>query len=41
MANTIHSVVNGELYDHERLTRELEAQGHQFKTKSDSELALH
>ncbi|KAI8073971.1 asparagine synthetase [Gongronella butleri] len=40
-ANTIHAVVNGELYDHDRLIDELTAHGHQFKTRSDSELALH
>ncbi|ORZ19899.1 hypothetical protein BCR42DRAFT_225899 [Absidia repens] len=39
--NNIHAVVNGELYDHDRLMLELKAKGHQFKTQSDSELALH
>ncbi|NMO21281.1 asparagine synthase (glutamine-hydrolyzing) [Pyxidicoccus fallax] len=34
-------VVNGELYDHERQRRELEALGCRFKTESDSEIALH
>jgi asparagine synthase (glutamine-hydrolysing) len=34
-------VVNGELYDHERIRRELESLGCQFKTDSDSEIALH
>ncbi|MBN8228459.1 asparagine synthase (glutamine-hydrolyzing) [Corallococcus macrosporus] len=34
-------VVNGELYDHERIRRELQALGCQFKTDSDSEIALH
>ncbi|WNG14433.1 asparagine synthase (glutamine-hydrolyzing) [Cystobacter fuscus] len=34
-------VVNGEFYDHERLRRELEAEGCVFKTASDSEIALH
>ncbi|ORX62277.1 glutamine-hydrolyzing asparagine synthase, partial [Hesseltinella vesiculosa] len=37
----IHAVVNGELYDHDRLSEELRQKGHVFKTKSDSELALH
>ncbi|KAI8977412.1 asparagine synthase [Mycotypha africana] len=37
----IQSVVNGELYDFERIRGELEGQGHFFKTKSDSEIALH
>jgi asparagine synthase (glutamine-hydrolysing) len=34
-------VVNGEFYDFERIRRELEARGHRFRTKSDSEIALH
>lgn len=33
--------VNGELYDHQRLRRTLEARGHRFATRSDSEVALH
>jgi asparagine synthase (glutamine-hydrolysing) len=37
----IQAVVNGELYDFERIRDELEEQGHKFKTKSDSEIALH
>lgn len=37
----IQVVVNGELYDHDRLSKELQDKGHVFKTKSDSELALH
>ncbi|KAI7903754.1 asparagine synthase [Cokeromyces recurvatus] len=37
----IQSVVNGELYDFERIRSELEAAGHKFKTLSDSEIALH
>ncbi|KAG0171351.1 hypothetical protein DFQ28_005619 [Apophysomyces sp. BC1034] len=37
----IHAVVNGELYDYERITEELKANGHTFKTKSDSEIAIH
>ncbi|KAJ7137282.1 putative asparagine synthase [Mycena filopes] len=36
----IHCVVSGELYDHERIRSELQAQGHSFKTKSDSELVV-
>ncbi|KAI8089926.1 putative asparagine synthase [Halteromyces radiatus] len=39
--NDVHAVVNGELYDHDRLMKELEEKGHHFKTRSDSELALH
>jgi asparagine synthase (glutamine-hydrolysing) len=38
---TIHIVVNGEFYDFERIRCELEARGHGFRTKSDSEIALH
>ena len=38
---TVHIVVNGEFYDFERMRRELEDRGHRFRTKSDSEIALH
>lgn len=34
-------VVNGALYDFERLRRDLERRGHRFSTRSDSEVALH
>jgi asparagine synthase (glutamine-hydrolysing) len=34
-------VVNGEFYDHERIRRDLEDRGHRFRTRSDSEIALH
>jgi asparagine synthase (glutamine-hydrolysing) len=34
-------VVNGELYDFERIREELEAEGHRFRSKSDSEILLH
>lgn len=37
----IHIAVNGEFYDFERIRRELELAGHRFRTKSDSEIALH
>lgn len=37
----IHIVVNGEFYDHERVRDELESRGHRFRTRSDSEIALH
>jgi asparagine synthase (glutamine-hydrolysing) len=37
----IHIVVNGEFYDFERQRRDLERRGHQFRTRSDSEIALH
>jgi asparagine synthase (glutamine-hydrolysing) len=33
--------VTGELYDHERIRADLEAQGSVFKTKSDSEIVIH
>ena len=36
-----HMVVNGELYDFERIQRELESRGHHLRTRSDSEIALH
>src|SRR5438552_2689407 len=34
-------IVNGEFYDFERQRRELEQRGHRFRTRSDSEIALH
>jgi asparagine synthase (glutamine-hydrolysing) len=34
-------VVNGELYDFERIRADLERRGHRFRTRSDSEIALH
>jgi asparagine synthase (glutamine-hydrolysing) len=37
----IHIIVNGEFYDFERQRRELEQRGHRFRTRSDSEIALH
>jgi asparagine synthase (glutamine-hydrolysing) len=37
----IHIIVNGEFYDFERQRRELERRGHLFRTRSDSEIALH
>lgn len=38
---SIWAVVNGEIYDDLELRRELEARGHRFRTKSDSELLVH
>jgi asparagine synthase (glutamine-hydrolysing) len=38
---TCHIIVNGEFYDFERQRRELEQRGHRFRTRSDSEIALH
>jgi asparagine synthase (glutamine-hydrolysing) len=37
----LHIVVNGELYDFERIRTSLEQRGHVFRTHSDSEIALH
>jgi asparagine synthase (glutamine-hydrolysing) len=37
----LHIVVNGEFYDFDRQRRELERRGHLFRTRSDSEIALH
>jgi len=34
-------VCNGEIYDFERIREELEATGHRFKTRSDSEVIIH
>ena len=34
-------VVNGQFYDYRRIRAELEARGHRFRTRSDSEIALH
>ncbi len=37
----LRTVVNGEFYDFERIRGELEREGHVFRTRSDSEIALH
>lgn len=34
-------VANGEFYDFERIRADLERDGHRFRTRSDSEIALH
>jgi asparagine synthase (glutamine-hydrolysing) len=39
--NDIHVVCNGEIYNFRSVRDELEKLGHVFKTKSDSEVALH
>ena len=36
-----HIIVNGQFYDFKRIRAELEARGHRFRTRSDSEIALH
>ncbi len=38
---TIHIIVTGEFYDFERIRKNLQCRGHIFRTKSDSEIALH
>ncbi|HEU5141807.1 MAG TPA: asparagine synthase (glutamine-hydrolyzing) [Solirubrobacterales bacterium] len=35
------AIVNGEIYNHLDLRRELEADGHRFATRSDSEVVVH
>jgi asparagine synthase (glutamine-hydrolysing) len=37
----IHVVFNGEIYNFIELKRELQKKGHQFKTKSDTEVIVH
>jgi asparagine synthase (glutamine-hydrolysing) len=37
----LHLVMNGEIYDHDRLRKELEAKGHCFVSRCDTEVALH
>jgi asparagine synthase (glutamine-hydrolysing) len=38
---TVWVVLNGEIYNHGELRRELEAKGHRFYTKSDTEAIVH
>ena len=39
--NTLVVVCNGEIYNFRELRRELQSQGHHFRTESDSEVVLH
>ena len=38
---TVHIVCNGEIYNWEELRKPLEAEGHRFRTRSDTEIILH
>ena len=40
-AGTVWIVYNGEIYNHLELRRELEALGHRFTTRSDTEMVVH
>jgi asparagine synthase (glutamine-hydrolysing) len=40
-AGAVSIVYNGEVYNHAELRRELEALGHRFQTRSDTEAVLH
>jgi asparagine synthase (glutamine-hydrolysing) len=39
--DSIWIVFNGEIYNHYQLRRQLEARGHQFKTRTDTEAIVH
>jgi asparagine synthase (glutamine-hydrolysing) len=39
--DTVHVVYNGETYNFRELRRDLEALGHRFKTRSDTEVIVH
>jgi asparagine synthase (glutamine-hydrolysing) len=38
---TVWAVLNGQIYNHLLLRRELEARGHHFKTRADTEVLVH
>lgn len=38
---TVHAVVNGEIYNHRELRKNLEELGHRFRSRSDSEVVVH
>jgi asparagine synthase (glutamine-hydrolysing) len=38
---TIQVIFNGEIYNFQELTKELEAKGHRFKTRTDTEVIVH
>ena len=40
-AGTVHAVVNGEIYNHRELRRELQRRGHRFASGSDCEVVPH